>query len=272
MRAAVLCYHSINVHGGDYASNDHVALAEDLRMLHRLGLPIRPLHALADALDGGAIDPAPCVALSFDDGSWFDWHDLEHPAWGLQRSFANLLDDFARDTGAAAPATSFVIASPEARARLDQTCLVGRGWWSDEWWADAVTSGRLAIESHSLDHQHETLERTASGLPGGRFDNVLDHAAADAEIRRASDVLDALLPQRRTRLFAYPYGQTTPYLLEEYLPGFRAEHRLDAAFGTRPEPVHAQAPRWDLGRYICGFHWNSPEGLRSVLRDALGVG
>ena len=48
--------------------------------------------------------------------------------------------------------------------------------------------------------------------------------------------------------------------------------KVSAAFGTRPEPVHALSPRWDLGRYICGFHWNSPEGLRSVLRDALGVG
>lgn len=272
MRAAVLCYHSINIHGGDYRENDHVALAEDLRTLHGLGLPIRPLHALVDALDGVADDPSPCVALSFDDGSWFDWHDLEHPSCGPQRSFANLLGDFSRRTGAAAPATSFVIASAEARAQLDRTCLVGRGWWGDEWWPEAVASGRLAIESHSFDHQHETLARTASGLPGGRFDNVLDHAAADAEIRAASDLLDALLPQRRTRLFAFPYGQTNAYLLDEYLPRFRHEHRLDAAFGTRPEPVHALSPRWDLGRFICGFHWNSPEGLRSVLRDALGVG
>jgi peptidoglycan/xylan/chitin deacetylase (PgdA/CDA1 family) len=270
MRAAVLCYHSINIHGNDYHDNDHVALAQDLHLVHALGLPLRPLQAVVEDLERDR-DPGRCVALSFDDGSWFDWHDLDHPRCGPQRSFVNLLTDFESDTGATAPATSFVIVSPEARSQLDRTCLVGQGWWDDDWWPQAIGSGRLALENHSWDHQHETLERTASGLPGGRFDNVVDWAAADIEIRQASDYLDARLPQRRTRLFAYPYGQTSDYLLHDYLPRRRAEHRLDAAFGTRPEPISRGAPRWDLGRYVCGFHWNSPDGLRALLRDALGV-
>lgn len=266
MRAAVLVYHSNNVNGADYACNDHTALAEDLALLHAMRIPVRPLHEVVGALDGHDI-ASRCVALSFDDGSWFDWYDLEHPSFGMQRSFANVLRD------AALPqvhATSFVIASPEARRQLDRTCLIGQGWWGDEWWDQAISSGAMAIESHSWDHHHDTLERTATGLPGGSFANIVAYAAADTEIRQASDFLDARLPQRRTHLFAYPYGEASDYLADDYLPCHRQEHRLQAAFTTEPMPVTRDSPRWRLGRYVCGQHWNSPEGLRAVLHDALG--
>lgn len=272
MRVAVLTYHSNNVGGRDYADNDHVALAADLALLAAHDVPVHPLGAVVDALLQGRDLPAG-VALSCDDGSWFDWHDLEHPTLGPQRSFAGLLRD-ARD---ATPAralhlTSFVIASPAARAELDRTCLAGRGWWGEDWWSEAIDSGLMAIESHSWDHHHETLTRTATGLPGGRFANVADPAAADAEIRCASDYLDARLPQRRTRLFAYPYGESNEYLLRDYLPRRQAEHRLEAAFDTTPTPITRGADRWRLGRYVCGPHWNSPDALRALLRDALGMG
>jgi hypothetical protein len=269
MRVAVLTYHSNNVGGRDYADNDHVALAADLALLAALDVPVHPLGAVVDALLQGRDLPAG-VALSCDDGSWFDWHDLEHPTLGPQRSFAGILRD-ARD---ATPAralhlTSFVIASPAARAELDRTCLAGCGWWGEDWWGAALDSGLMAIESHSWDHHHETLARTATGLPGGRFTVVADHAAADAEIRQASDYLDARLPQRRTRLFAYPYGESNDYLVHDYLPRRQTEHRLDAAFDTTPAPVTRGADRWRLGRYVCGPHWSSPDGLRLLLREAL---
>lgn len=271
MRVAVLTYHSNNVAGPGYAQNDHVALAQDLGLLAQLGLPVHPLADVVEALRAGR-GLAPGVALSFDDGSWFDWHDLEHPTLGVQRSFANVL----RDARAVHPArrlhaTSFVIASPAARAQLDRSCLAGQGWWGDEWWDAALASGLLAIESHSWDHQHETLAATASGLPGGTFANLHDEAAADAEIRQASDWLDARLPQRRTRLFAYPYGEYSDYLVHEYLPRQQAAHRLEAAFTTEPAPIAPGSDRWRLPRYVCGPHWNSPEALRVLLRDALGL-
>lgn len=268
MRAVVLCYHSNNVNGADYASNDHVALREDLRLLHALGIRVAPLHDVVELLDGSP-EAAGTVAISFDDGSWFDWHDLEHPTLGPQRSFANVLADAERELGALQPATSFVIVSPQARAELDRTCLIGQGWWGDEWWDEAVRSGRLAVESHSWDHQHDTLACTATGLPGGTFKNIATREAADIEIRRASDFLDARLPSRRTSLFAYPYGEYSDYLVHEYLPRFRHEHRLAAAFTTQPEPVHPHADRWRLGRYVCGLHWKAPEQLETLLRKEL---
>lgn len=264
MRAVVLCYHGNNIAGNDYLGNDLVALAQDLRLIHALGLPILPLHGLVDALrHRDALRP--CVGLSFDDGTDFDWHDLVHPEHGPQRSIANTLRDFERETGQRATGTSFVIASPEARAHLGQ----GR-WINEDWWPAAVDSGLLAIENHSWDHQHESLLQRVSGLPGGSFANITRWAQADAEIRQATAYLDARLPQRRTRLFAYPYGHFNDYLMHEYLPGHGHEHGLQAAFSTEPEPITAQSSRWCLGRYVCGYHWRSPEGLQTILREALG--
>src|SRR5690606_31225585 len=110
--------------------------------------------------------------------------------------------DFAAETGSLVHATSFVIVSPAARAELDRTCLVGRGWWDDDWWDDAQREGLLAIESHSWDHNHHTLPVTAQREQRkGTFRSIDTHADADAEIRQASDWLDARLDPHRASLF-----------------------------------------------------------------------
>ncbi|MBA8884821.1 polysaccharide deacetylase family protein [Dokdonella fugitiva] len=265
MRVPVLAYHSNNVSGNDYADNDHVALATDLRLLARLGLRVVPLATVVDVLLGDAPASAVegAVALSFDDGSWFDWHDIDHPTWGPQRGFAGILRDFAAESGAPVHATSFVIVSPQARATLDRTCLAGRGWWGDEWWRPAQAEGLLAIESHGWDHNHPTLPGATDRA--GTFRTIDDYDAADAQIRQAADWLDAFLAPRRSRLFAYPYGETNDYLLREYLPGHAGRHRLRAAFGTEAAPVSPGAHRWNLPRYIAGAHWKSPGELERLL-------
>ncbi len=268
MRVPVLAYHSNNISGNDYPRNDHVALAEDLRLIQRSGLRIVPLARVVDVLLGEApdSDAANAVAISFDDGSWFDWHDIEHPAWGPQRGFAGILRDFATKTGAPAHATSFAIVSPEARAILDQTCLVGRGWWGHEWWRDAQREGLIAIESHSWDHNHATLAHTVQRTQAkGTFRSIDTYADADAEIRQASDWLDAHLAPHRASLFAFPYGETNAYLMEDYLPRRAHEHRLRAAFGTTGGFVEADSPRWQLPRFVCGLHWDSPIELERIL-------
>lgn len=271
MRVPVLTYHSNNVSGNDYASNDHVALAADLRTIARSGLRIVPLHrvvaALASEIAPGEVENA--VAISFDDGSCFDWHDIEHPTFGLQRGFAGILRDFARETGAPAHATSFAIVSPQARAALDVTCLAGRGWWGDEWWPQAQREGLIAIESHSWDHNHDTLPHTAQREQcKGTFENIETWAEADAEIRAAADWLDAHLAPHRTTLLAWPYGESSAYLREEYLPRFAHVHRVRAAFGTAPQPVTPTSDRWNLPRYVCGQHWRDELGLERVLTEA----
>jgi hypothetical protein len=268
MRVPVLTYHANNISGNDYASNDHVALVEDLRLIHRKGLRIVPLSHVVDVLLGiaPASDVENAVAISFDDGSWFDWHDIEHPTCGPQRGFAGILRDFAAETGAFVHATSFVIVSPDARAILDKTCLIGRGWWGDDWWPEAQREGLIAIESHSWDHNHHSLPITAQrDQRKGTFRTIDTYADAEAEIRQASDWLDARLAPHRVSLFAYPYGENNDYLVRAYLPRHESEHRLRAAFGTKPRPVEVSSNRWLLPRYVCGSDWKSPTELETVL-------
>ncbi len=96
----VLLYHSQNVAGKDYASNDHVALRHDLRLIQQLGLRIVPLSWLVDWLLGERdLDPAACVCISFDDGVDADVRDLDFPGNGLQRSFLNIMRDFRDEFG-----------------------------------------------------------------------------------------------------------------------------------------------------------------------------
>lgn len=271
MRVSVLTYHANNVLGNEYDDNDHVALAADLELLRRMGRRVVPLHAVVAALQGAERGLEDCVALSFDDGSWFDWYDLVHPFFGRQRSLANVLRDHNADAGNAsrpATATCFVIASPEARKVLDRTCLAGRGWWSDDWWPLAAQEGLLAIESHSWDHNHSELPATDDGSSRGGFATIDSHRAADLQVRQASAYLDDLCPDRRTTLFAYPYGESNDYLAREYLPRHEREHGLQAAFTTVPAPVTRSSDRWLLPRYVCGYHWKSPGELEAILREA----
>ena len=271
MRVPVLTYHSNNVGGNDYASNDHVALAEDLARIHAAGFRIVPLSRVV-AVRLGLADPASvenAVALCCDDGSWFDWHDMDHPTFGPQKGFAGILREFGAASGAPVHMTSFVIVSPAARAVLDRTCLAGRGWWTDAWWADAEREGLIAIESHSWDHNHATLPETAQrDGRRGTFRSIDTHAVADAEIRQANDWLDAHVRTPRAGLFAFPYGETNEYLLRDYLPNHSAQHRLLAAFGTDSRPVGFDSDRWNLPRYICGWQWKSPQALRAILEQA----
>lgn len=273
MRATILAYHAANVSGAAYEQNDHVAFAADLRAIHALGLHIVPLLWVVEALLGRSDrDLTRAVALTCDDGPDLDYFDVEHPTHGRQRSFFNAMIDFRREYGRDAQPdlhlTGFVIASPEARAIIDQRCLAGRGWMRDTWWRAAHASRLYAVENHSWDHNHAELPRTVQrDQVKGTFRSIDTYADADAEIRRASDWLDTHCPSRRTSLFAYPYGESNDYLLQEYLPRHAHEHRLRAAVGTDPAPVDSASDRWKLPRYVCGHHWTSRGALESLLRE-----
>ncbi|HEX7917727.1 polysaccharide deacetylase family protein [Rudaea sp.] len=273
MKVPILTYHSSNIAGNDYDSNNHVALAEDLRTIARLGLRIVSVTEVVDALLGevpqSSVENA--VALTCDDGSFFDWHDMEHPHYGPQRGFAGILRDHTEQTGRRAQMTSFVIVSPDARAVLDVTCMAGRDWWRDDWWREAAREGVIAIENHSWDHNHATLPRTVQHEQRkGTFSTIDNRADADAEIRAAADWLDAHLAPQRSTLFAYPYGEWNDYLVREYLPRHAHEHRQRAAFTGEPHPVEANTDRWLIPRYVCGHHWKTPGELESLLREMRG--
>lgn len=275
MRAIVLAYHAVNIAGNDYDNNDHVAFAADLRLIDDLGLRVVPLHWIVDQLLGRSDrDLSRAVALTCDDGSDLDYFDTDYPGHGRQRSLFNALIDFRRERGYTAQPhlqlTSFVIASPDARATIDQRCLFGRDWMRDTWWRAAQASGLIAIENHSWDHNHAQLPRTVQrDQVKGTFRSIDTYADANAEIRQASDWLDAHRPSRKTSLFAYPYGESNDYLVNEYFPHYAHEHRLLAAVGTEPAPIDGGSDAWTLPRYVCGHHWSSPGALERLLRDGL---
>ena len=273
-RIPVLTYHSMNIAGNDYLGNDHVAFAADLRLVTRRGFRVAPLHEVVSAWtrDRGAYEGERVVALSCDDGPDFDFHDLPHPVAGVQRSMLNLIADFAREQPGAQPAlhlTAFVIASPEARRILDQTCMIGKGWWNDDWWPAAVAGGRLGIANHSWDHNHPSLPgELLPGIARGSFARIDTLSAADAEIRRAAEFIARHAPGPSNALFAYPNGESNDYLVREYFPRHAGELGIDAAFTITPGYIDRGSDPWRLPRFTCGDDWRSPEDLDRILDGA----
>jgi len=273
MKIPILSYHSNHIDGNDYRDNDLVALANDLEQIEASGFRIL---ALAEVLDlwlarSRQLD-APTIALSCDDGADFDFRDLPHPVAGTQRSVLNILRDFRAARPSSQPGlsvTSFVIASPAARAVLDRTCLIGTGWWTDDWWKEAAHTGLMDIASHSWDHNHHTLEgQGPAGIERGTFESISSDALADFEIAQASDYLWKVAPNRGARLFAYPYGEANEFLVTDYLPRRAKALRIDAAFTTDPEPLHIHSNRWAIPRYMFRRDWRSPEDLQRILDEA----
>jgi peptidoglycan/xylan/chitin deacetylase (PgdA/CDA1 family) len=271
VKLPILCYHSCHA-GEDYATDDHIALAEDLRAIYRLGYRVVPLDWIVEALLGERDPPARAVALTCDDGVDLDWLDADHPTYGRRRSFANIVRDFTTEHGPVEPPiemTSFVIASPEARAELEVACLAGLDWWNDTWWRSADESGVLRIESHSFDHVHPLASRVAQrdqrkgdfGLVDTFDDCEAQVSAASACIRERSG--------RTPRYFAYPYGQASAYVRQTYLPERGPELGLRAAFSIDHAYVTEVSDRWFLPRFTHGAPDVSTRAdLERILQDS----
>ena len=273
MRAVVLTYHSHNISGTDYATNDHVALASDLRTLHAAGARIVPLGEIVQAVRAGLPGEGLLAGLSFDDGPTFDWEDFTHPRFGVQRGFLNILRDFRDEVGTAAQAglhaTSFVIASPEARLAMERAPDCGypdrAGWLGESWWAPALDSGLMGIGNHSWDHVHHAVDRiVATTARRDDFTRVDNYTDADREIRAAAAYINARVGGR-CELFAFPFGHANDYLVNEYLPLRGYEHGMVAAFGTGGRALDPDDSIWNLPRLVCGAHWKSPGELGKLL-------
>ncbi len=253
--------------GNDYASNDHVAFARDLRLIRELGFKIIPLAWLIEGLLGEReIGLEKCVCITFDDGVDADVRDLDFPRFGLQRGFVNIMRDFRDEYGPGAQptlhATSFVIASPEARAVMDEHSLFGKGWMNEDWWAQRH-DGLLTIANHGWDHEHPDLQHIGQ-QPAGGFFGVDNLDKADRQIFAAAGHIARVAGGRWPDLFAYPYGHVNGYLSGGYFP-VHTHHRTRAAFATEPVPVTRDSDRWQLGRYVCGRDWKSDSGLKNIL-------
>ena len=270
MNIPILTYHAINVIKNTYEENDHLALAADLETIRELGMNIIPLSRVVDWHEGLLADAevAGSVAITFDDGAWFDFYDLDHPTCGMQRSMFNILKDFNARSGQSlqAHATSFVISSPDARSSLDKTGLIGKSWWGDQWWLEASSSGVLDVECHSWDHVHPELEHVAQqNQLKGDFSQVKNFDDADIQFKQAGEYIAGVLAGKRSTLFAYPYGSVSDYVVEKYLPENLTKHGFRAAFTTDPRVVSKADNRWLLPRFVFGRDWTSPAGLARIL-------
>lgn len=261
----ILTYHSQNIRGSSHAENDHVALQQDIRALHGAGFRVVPLDWLADWLDGER-DPSDlerAVVLTFDDGCDFDVQDLDYPGHGLQRSFEGIFRDFSDGSGSAPPclhATAFVIASREARRLIDAGSLFGRGWISDDWWRVTDKSGLIAIENHGWDHNHPDL----AGEQRGAFHTIDTHEPCLQQVVQAAGAIEHITG-RLPRYFAYPFGESSAYIREQFFPQFPEVHGCRAALGTDPAAVSLSSNRWNLPRFVCGRDWKSTEELLDLI-------
>jgi peptidoglycan/xylan/chitin deacetylase (PgdA/CDA1 family) len=224
------------------------------------------LEWLADWLEGerDGAELANSVVLTFDDGCDFDVHDIEYPGHGLQRGFRGILQDFLATAGKSPPrlhATSFVIASREARAIIDAGSLFGHGWISDDWWQSTDADGLIAIENHGWDHNHPDL----AGDQRGDFHTVDTHEQCLQQVVRAAGAIEAITG-RWPRYFAYPFGESSHYIREQFFPKYLKAHGCRAALGTDPGPVTPSSNRWNLPRYVCGRDWTSSEQLLALIQ------
>jgi peptidoglycan/xylan/chitin deacetylase (PgdA/CDA1 family) len=271
MRTAhVLTYHSGNITGNDYATNNLVAFREDLRIIRRLGLTIIPLRTLADALieHGSSRLPEHVVSITFDDGLDFDFVELVHPLHGRQPSVAGIMREFASEFQLPVHATSFVIASPEARAQIADNEMLGYQWISDSWWRQAVQSDLFHIANHTWDHVSPSVRHDAAeGQRRGSSQFIDNLAAAEQQIRRAREYIERVAPNPGSALLAFPYGDYSEFLVGDYLPDPRASHGTVAAFTGKPGTITPESNRWKLPRHSCGRDWSSPEGLAALLGE-----
>lgn len=274
MQAVVLTYHSHRVLGHDYATNDHVALARDLESIEALGLDIVPLRLVVDVARGLAVHGKDLViAVTFDDGPLYDLGDFDHPQFGLQRGFLGILSDFRATHGKDAQpqlcATSFVIASPDARKVMehsydDRFTYLGPDSMGDAWWNTAIDSGLIDIANHSFDHLHPALPKVAhSRQTVADFTAVSSTEDADAQIRTAQGIIAQKTRGRNVPYFAYPFGHFNTFLAHDYLP--RPELGISAAFTTEPRRVTKGDHRWALPRFVCGEHWRDPDSFKALL-------
>ncbi|MCF6318428.1 MAG: polysaccharide deacetylase family protein [Proteobacteria bacterium] len=262
MQVFILTYHSTNIFGNTYQTNDLVAFRSDLQLFKELCVEIISTHDLVAWLKGKkSLDPdGKYVALTFDDGCELDYYDWQHPTHGYQQSFYTSMKTY----DGKIHATSFVIASDKARMDLVNTCTAGFEIWGDQWWQEAENSGLFSVENHSWDHLHATLltVKQKNNLKGDftKIDNLSD---ANTQIKEASGYINSRVLNKRTTLFAYPYGHYNDYLTREYFP--IEQNEISAAFTCGAEPVIQNTNLWKVPRYVCGLDWKTSLELTEML-------
>ena len=89
----VLTYHSQNITGNDYATNDRQALAADIQAISQAGLQVISLANFVDWLIGILPEAFArnSVVLTSDDAPIFDYEAVEYRNFGLQTPTRSIL-------------------------------------------------------------------------------------------------------------------------------------------------------------------------------------
>jgi peptidoglycan/xylan/chitin deacetylase (PgdA/CDA1 family) len=266
-RGFVLAFHSHNIAGREYATNDHVALDHTLQLVGELGIPVLRLLDVVARLRGDPSRlPERFVSLTFDDGTDYDWKSIAHPDWGVQDAMGEILRRHSRKLIPGlwlqkAHATSFVIASPQARQQIMRALQPVQ--MSEDWWPEAQRSALMDIGVHGWNHVHPSVdEMQASPDLIERFDRIRSPEQALLQVDQAVDYIGSRARGDSARIFAYPYGQVSDYLADTYFP---AQDRILAAFTTEGVALEPGMDRWRLPRLVCGWHWKEKEELRHLL-------
>lgn len=260
MGRMVLTYHMTRLEHWSRTGADLLGLEADLSLLLAHGVALRSLDALLDAGCSSG------VAITFDDGTRIDAEAHRHPRLGQLPSALEVLRRYAPQLPGW-HASSFVIASPTARTAIADSLAAdyGTDLLHQRWWSTATREGLLRLENHSWDHNHPLLVHSAQrDNLRGSFANIETEAEADAEVAQASDYIEAVAG-RRPCYFAYPFGESSRFLREDYLPRRGRELGLSAAFSTEPRAISPQDSAWHLPRFVSGRDWCDDVGLEALL-------
>lgn len=260
-RVPVFAYHSQNISGNDYASNDRWSLASDIEAIRASGMRVVSLADFVAWITGELPEDFArhAVVLTSDDAPIFDYEDVEYRDFGLQSSTRSILES------SGAHITLFAIASEQARLEIGNDALGDGSFMTDRWWAQAEQSSWASMENHGWDHCHPAVSQPVGGA--GTFMGVNDYGLCEKQICLAADRIGGVTG-RRPQLFCYPYGESSDYLKQEYFPRHVNEHGMRAAVTTDPEYSTRGTNRWDIPRFVCGRDWNSPEAFQSLLLEA----
>jgi len=243
----VLTYHSQNIAGNDYATNDRQALASDIQAISQAGLQVISLANFVDWLIGILPEAFArnSVVLTSDDAPIFDYEKVKYRNFGLQTPTRSILR--------------------HSKAHISADALGDDSFMTNSWWRQADQSPWAAIENHGWDHCHPAVSAPVGGA--GTFFGVSDYESCDQQVNKAADSI-AAITGRRPDLLAYPNGESSDYLGNAYLPEYENEHGMRAAVSTTPDYASRDSNRWDIPRFMCGRDWNSPEGFQQILDQA----
>lgn len=282
-RVPVLLYHpqTIGPNCTD-VDTDVLAMRRDLGLLRDMGFTPVPARKIVEwrlGLRSGSTLPARPVVITTDDGhnrNYLRTRSKIRPCAADLPSVREVAEAFN------AHVTVFVIASPTMRAILSPA-----GNNSDAWWLDAERHPLISIQSHTADHEHQSLVGRvfdpvlgawlpAAGNTDGRWrgennpQRWSNYVSADIAVARAGRYIGGVTGHWPD-LLAHPFGVVSPYMEGVYLPALGREHEIVAAFCTEGAErfVSRRSPIFCLPRLTRGNSWFTAGEFLAMMRGAM---